>query len=101
MQNAEEHEALHGTDGSIEKYNARFVARGLSQKEGVDYDETFAPMAQYTSIRLVIAISTMGWKLYQMDAKTAFLNDIVDTLLIGIKSMIKEEDFLRLRKLHH
>ena len=44
----------------------------------------------------------MGWKLYQMDAKTAFLNDIVDALLLGIRSMIKEEeDFPRSRKLHH
>ena len=78
------------------------VARGLSQKEGVDYDETFAPMAQYASTRSVIAISAMGWKLYQIDAKTTFLNDIVDTLLLGIRSMIKaEEDFPRSRKLHH
>jgi hypothetical protein len=37
-------------DGSIEKYKARFVARGLSQREGVDYSETFAPVARYTSI---------------------------------------------------
>ena len=59
-------------------------------------------MTQYTSIRLVIAISAMGWKLYQMDAKTTFLNDIVDTLLLGIRSMIKaEEYFPRSRKLHH
>ena len=44
----------------------------------------------------------MGWKLYQMDAKTTFLNDIVDTLLLGIRSMIKaEEYFPRSRKLHH
>ena len=58
-------------------------------------------MAQYDSIRSVIAISTMGWKLYQMDAKTTFLNDIVDTLLLGIRSMIKaEEYFPRSRKLH-
>ena len=65
------------------------VARGFSQKEGVDYDETFAP----------IAISVMGWKLYQMDVKTTFLNDIVDTLLLGIRSMAKvEEDFPRSRK---
>ena len=46
----------HGADGSIEKYKARFVVRGFSQKEGVDYDETFAPVARYTSIKTTIAL---------------------------------------------
>ena len=40
----------HGADGSVEKYEARFVARGFSQKEGVDYDEIIAPVARYTTI---------------------------------------------------
>jgi hypothetical protein len=40
----------HVVDGSIEKYKARFVARGFSQIEGVDYDDTFAPISIYTSI---------------------------------------------------
>ena len=40
----------HAADGSIEKYKAIFVARGFSQKEGIDYEETFAPVARYTSI---------------------------------------------------
>jgi hypothetical protein len=44
----------HVVDGSIEKYKARFVARGFSQKEGIDYEETFAPVARYTSIRTII-----------------------------------------------
>ena len=55
----------HGVDVSIEKYKARFVARGFSQKEGVDYDEKFSPVARYTSIISIIAIaSAMGWKLH-------------------------------------
>ena len=47
----------HAADGSIDKYKARFVARGFSQKEGVDYEETFAPVARYTSIRSIIALA--------------------------------------------
>ena len=65
-------------DGSIGQYKARFVARGLSQIEGVDYDETFAPVAWYTSIRSIISIvAKMGWRIHQMDVKTAFLNGII------------------------
>ena len=68
----------HATDGSIEKFKARFVARGFSQVEGVDYEETFAPMARYTSIRSIISIAAkMGWKIHQMDVKTAFLNGFI------------------------
>ena len=44
-------------DGSVEKYKARFVARGFSQVEGIDYDETFAPVARYSSIRSILALS--------------------------------------------
>ena len=58
-------------DGSVEKHKARFVARGFSQIEGVDYDETFAPVARYTSIRTIIAIAAeMGWRIHQMDVKS-------------------------------
>ena len=49
----------HTTDGSIEKYKAIFVAHGFSQKEGIDYEETFASAARYTSIRLVLALAAM------------------------------------------
>jgi hypothetical protein len=68
----------YAADGGIEKYKARFVAWGFSQVEGVDYDETFAPVARYTSIRSVISIAVeMGWKIHQMDVKTAFLNGLL------------------------
>jgi hypothetical protein len=67
----------HATDGSIEKYKARFVARGFSQKEGIDYEETFAPISIYTLIRTIIALAAkMKWKLHQMDIKTTFLNGV-------------------------
>jgi hypothetical protein len=69
----------HVVDGSIEKYKARFVARGFSQKEGIDYEKTFAPVARYTSIRTIIALAAkMKWKLHQMDVKTAFLNGVIE-----------------------
>jgi hypothetical protein len=48
----------HAVDGSVEKYKARFVARGFSQREGVDYKETFAPIAKYSSIRAIISIAS-------------------------------------------
>ena len=55
----------HAMDGSIEKYKARFVAQGFSQKEGIDYEETFAPMARYTLIRAIMALAAkLGWKLH-------------------------------------
>ena len=52
-------------DRSIEKYKARFVARGFSQIEGIDYEETFAHVAWYSSIRTILALSTqMGWHIH-------------------------------------
>ena len=69
----------HAADGSIEKYKARFVAIGFSQKEGIDYEETFAPVARYTPIRIIMALtSIMKWDLHQMDVKTAFLNGVIE-----------------------
>jgi hypothetical protein len=66
-------------NSSIEKHKTRFVARGFSQIEGVDYDETFALVARSTSIRSIIAIvAEMGWSIHQMDVKTAFLNGFID-----------------------
>jgi hypothetical protein len=69
----------HVANGSIEKYKARFVARGFSKKEGIDYEETFAPVARYTSIRTIIALAAkMKWKLHWMDVKTTFLNGVIE-----------------------
>jgi hypothetical protein len=55
----------HAINGSIKKYKAIFLARGFSQVEGVDYDETFAPVARYTSIYyIIVLVASMGWKLH-------------------------------------
>ena len=48
----------HAADGSIEKYKARFVARGFSQKEGIDYEEKCMPVSRYTSIRTIMALAS-------------------------------------------
>eukprot|EP00253_Pinus_taeda_P021191 PITA_21191 len=64
---------------SVEKYKARFVAKGYAQKEGINYEKTFAPVARYTSIRTVISLAAqIGWEIHQMDAKATFLNGIIE-----------------------
>ncbi len=62
-------------DGNIERYKARLVAQGFSQRFGSDYDETFCPVVRMESVRTLIAMSVQyGLQLHQVDATTAFLN---------------------------
>jgi hypothetical protein len=57
---------------------ARLVAQGYSQVEGLDFGETFAPVARLEAIRILLAFATSkGFKLYQMDVKSAFLNGVI------------------------
>jgi hypothetical protein len=91
-------------DGSVEKYKARFVARGFSQIEGKNYDETFAPVARYSSIRFIFSLSTpMRWRIYQMDVKTVFLNGIIEEevyieKLEGFETFVRESHVCRLKR---
>ena len=62
-------------DGTIEKYKARLVAKGYTQKEEEYYFDTYSPMAQLTTIRLLLSMAAShGLLVHQMDVKTAFLN---------------------------
>ena len=62
-------------DGTLDKHKARLVAKGFSQREGIDYEETFAPTAKMSTILLVLAMAAQfGWKVHQMDVKSAFVN---------------------------
>ncbi|GKF73205.1 putative ribonuclease H-like domain-containing protein [Tanacetum coccineum] len=65
--------------GVVVRNKARLVAQGYTQEEGIDYDEVFAPVARIEAIRLFLAFASfMGFILYQMDVKSAFLYDTID-----------------------
>ena len=65
--------------GVVTKNKARLVAQGYTQVEGVDFDETFAHVARLESIRLLLGVACiLKFKLFQMDVKSAFLNDYLN-----------------------
>ncbi|GJR43330.1 copia protein [Tanacetum coccineum] len=66
-------------NGVVTRNKARLVAQGYNQQEGIDYDETYAPVARLESIRILLAYAcTLDFKLYQMDVKSAFLNGFIN-----------------------
>jgi hypothetical protein len=61
----------------VERNKSTLVAQGFSQKEGIDYEETFAPVVRLEAIRILLAfVVAKGFKLFQMDVKSAFLNGV-------------------------
>ncbi|KAG8503365.1 hypothetical protein CXB51_001337 [Gossypium anomalum] len=77
-------------NGNVERYNARVTAKGYTQKEGIDFTETFSPVSSKDSFRIIIAlVAHFDLELHQMDVKTAFLNgDIEETIY-----MVQPENF--------
>lgn len=91
-------------DGSIQKYNARLVVRGFSQQQGIDFDETFSPVARFETVRLILALAAQKqWTVFQFDVKSAFLNgDLEEEVYVsqppGFENWKEENKVYRLRK---
>src|SRR5918994_1232845 len=78
-------------DGNITVYKSRLVAKGFRQVQGVDYDETFSPVAMLKSVRIMLAIAAFhDYEIWQIDVKTAFLNGFLEEELY----MMQPEGFL-------
>ena len=78
-------------DEKVETFKARLVAKSYTQKEGVDYEETFSLVAMLKSIRILLSIvAYLDYEIWQMDVNTAFLNEKLDESIY----MMQPEGFM-------
>lgn len=94
----------YNEDGKVDKHKARLVAKGYSQQHGIDYNEVFAPMARWDTIRTVLALAAQnGWSVFQLDVKSAFLHgELNETVFVGqpqgYQRKAKKDKVYRLKK---
>ena len=75
-------------DGNMDRYKARLVAKGFTQSYGIDYQETFAPVAKLNTVRVLLSLAAnLDWSLHQLDMKNVFLNgDLEEEVYMDIST---------------
>jgi hypothetical protein len=83
---------LNTPEGKVERYKACLVTKGYTQTYGIDYDETFAPVAKMNSVRTLISCAVnLDWEIYQKDVKNAFLHgDLLEEVVCTYHPALKQ-----------